>query len=663
MQTSRRKKRYNSCALSSTFLFLLLSLTLQQQTCVQAAEQPPTPNLPFGDINLIVLTDVHSWIGGHGKNKADQINGRSLDVDYGDVVSFYERIKAYCASTDQDVWFVQNGDWIDGTGLAIDGDPSHLVPLIEKVPFDVLNTGNHELYKSSVIEYMLRPAGFIEWWGDRHLASNVYINNDDRDPLSNHYTVLRGKHSTVLVFGFLYNMPNPSDKVVVQPVEEAVREDWFHRALTEEPYDAILVMLHAGHDDPSVVVIRDAIRQHRSNENMPIQFIAGHTHYRRYAVADPISTVVEAGRYLDTVGWVSFPNANSIENLRRLTSDKAAGETAENETSSMSFPSSVASSPTDLFQFVFLDANVESLKRAAGVTRLETPYGKEVKTFIEKTQQQMGLEKKIGCAPRDYLLNASMGDEDSLWRLYRDEVVQHELVQDGAVDRAIFIGQGSWRYDLYGGSNLTYDDVIAVSPFNEPVYLVGTIPGHLILELNQSMNENMTTYLNMLPEWILAGQVHADRDCELYGHHFGLPKVQEALRKIYPDLGDPTETNLTSTTIWLSFVANQWKCPGGLLNNPWLTSMDATIHNSDTFSKLMLGLAIASALLLTVVFCRYVNWSNMKCCGGSCSSSKDYGEMETFHDISAEESVDYDNGKSTESYHDGHDDEPPVRIV
>ncbi len=103
-----------------------------------------SPNLPFNDINLVVLTDVHSWVGGHPSEP-------SLDVSYGEVVSFFEHVKRYCEDTDKDVWFVQNGDWIDGTGLAMDGDPSHLVPFIQKMPFDVLNTGNHELYRTSVI--------------------------------------------------------------------------------------------------------------------------------------------------------------------------------------------------------------------------------------------------------------------------------------------------------------------------------------------------------------------------------------------------------------------------------------------------------------------------------------------------------------------------------
>lgn len=95
---------------------------------------------------MIALTDVHSWVGGHGRNEAN------LNADYGDVLSFYEHIQAHCrapssaaseADTKMDLWFVMNGDWIDGTGLALDGDPSHLVPLLQKMPWDVVNVSCH----------------------------------------------------------------------------------------------------------------------------------------------------------------------------------------------------------------------------------------------------------------------------------------------------------------------------------------------------------------------------------------------------------------------------------------------------------------------------------------------------------------------------------------
>jgi 2',3'-cyclic-nucleotide 2'-phosphodiesterase (5'-nucleotidase family) len=69
------------------------------------------------------------------------------------VLSFVERLKDYCNNADQnvctDLWFVVNGDWIDGTGIAMNGDPSYLIPVLEKMPFDVLNVGNHGRYLSA----------------------------------------------------------------------------------------------------------------------------------------------------------------------------------------------------------------------------------------------------------------------------------------------------------------------------------------------------------------------------------------------------------------------------------------------------------------------------------------------------------------------------------
>jgi 2',3'-cyclic-nucleotide 2'-phosphodiesterase (5'-nucleotidase family) len=621
------------------------------------------PTLPFGDINLIVLTDVHSWVGGHGDNEGPN----NLDVSYGDVVSFYERLKEHCGSisgTDNecgDLWLVQNGDWIDGTGLATDGDPSALVPLLEKVPFDVLNTGNHELYQDSVIAEMRKPGGFLQWWGPRHLASNVYMNTNTnantntKEPMSNRYHVLKGKSSTVLVFGFIYNLPNPSDLVVVQTVEEAVQEPWFQDVLTDETigYDAILVMLHAGHDDPSVEILRKEIRRVTTSSsgidaerNLPIQFIAGHTHYRRYAVADSQSTIVEAGRYMDTVGWVSFPNSETIRkekenethnnnnnnNRRKLRvpmaydygnfTDFNSSMGSSNITTTTVLPTKsetiTDNSITNLFHHVFLDANKATLREALGIPApvaatsyddgFQTPLGKEMSAFIKDTRESLGLTLNIGCAPNDYLLNRSMVHEDSLWRLYRDEVGPHVLATINFVGdttttttatlattsvsssdrRALFLSQDSWRYGLYGGDHLTYDDILVVSPFNEPIYRVSVLPCSSVLQLNESMNADATdSFYSSLPAWILSGQkdsknlhdgsganidasgdANANADCELYVNHFGLSRVQTGLQAMASRaenetlLWDPIETNLTTTSIWFSFVENRWQCRG-----------------------------------------------------------------------------------------------------
>jgi len=107
------------------------------------------PNLPFGDINIVVVTDDHSWIGSHGRKEP------YYNADYGAILSFYQHLKSHCETNEgKDLWFVMNGDWIDGTALSLDGDIDSLVPLIEKMPFDIVNTGNHECMSTNVCVFV-----------------------------------------------------------------------------------------------------------------------------------------------------------------------------------------------------------------------------------------------------------------------------------------------------------------------------------------------------------------------------------------------------------------------------------------------------------------------------------------------------------------------------
>jgi hypothetical protein len=451
------------------------------------------------------------------------------------------------------------------------------------------------VYKSDVIDYMKRPGGFIDWWDNRHLSSNIVMSHNNNEPLSNRYTMLHGKHSNVLVFGFIYNLSDSSDKVVVESVIDTVHQRWFQNALTKEKYDAVLVMAHMGTDDPSVTVLRDAIRQH-TGDRMPIQFITGHTHLRRYAIVDELSTSVEAGRYLDTVGFVSFPNKATVQ---------AAGSNASN----------------NLFQHVFLDANVQTLKETLVVDELTTPSGREVSGFVQRTRQSLGLDKKIGCAPRDFFIDRTLYDEDSLWRVYREQVVPTQLKRDtdGNTNPVIIISQASWRYDIFGGENL-YDDIVAVSPFNEPVYKVGELDCSEVLRLNQTLNANATTtFYKPLPAFILAGTMDPRFSaCELYTHHFELESILNALAQKKNVMGTtfkPIKSHLTSTSIWTSFVLEQWPCPGDKsVSIPWLDDdhgINSTGDGGQQPSKLH-GIIILAFCLIFLCGSLFTCWVVLK---------------------------------------------------
>merc|ERR1719424_1455610 len=54
----------------------------------------------------------------------------------------------------------------------------------------------------------------------------------------------RTSRGRVLAFGFLYNMRDHADHVIVTRVEEAVQQAWFVDALMATEYDAVLFLTH-----------------------------------------------------------------------------------------------------------------------------------------------------------------------------------------------------------------------------------------------------------------------------------------------------------------------------------------------------------------------------------------------------------------------------------
>ena len=216
----------------------------------------PLATLPWGDINFLIVTDVHSWIAGHSHPDHDPM----LDANYGHLLSMHEHLAAAAAATGRDFFFVDNGDLNDGTGFSRK-PPAALIPLLRRMPFDALTTGNHELYENENIDFLAQPGGFIDSWGGRFLTSNTE-NATTGEPLGARYRILNGTSGRrVLAFGFLYNMADHANHVVVRPVQTVVNQSWFLNALNAtSTYDALVFLTHMDYNDSLVDVIRAAVR-------------------------------------------------------------------------------------------------------------------------------------------------------------------------------------------------------------------------------------------------------------------------------------------------------------------------------------------------------------------------------------------------------------------
>lgn len=510
-------------------LGVLATLCLLYLQCLVALAG--NPDLPFGDINVIVVTDVHSHIAGH-PHEPDR------SADYGDVLSFYQHVKSYCDAQGSDLWFFMNGDWIHGTGLAMDGNASMLVPLLEHMPWDAINLGNHETYKSAVVELMRDD--FIPHFGEAFLSSNT-LYTETMAPFGQQYRILQGQNNTLLVFGFLYNLHNPSKLLQVTTVEESIEQEWFRQVLREADYDAICVLAHMDNDDPLIVTILNKIREH-TDEDMPVQFLTGHTHVRKSRKVEKnlYTHATEAGAFLNTVGFVSFPTHTTAKSVRK-------------------------GLVTSLFREQFLNASKEVLRETAGVDILLTEDGETLSNMINETRTKLGLNDVIGCPPKDYLIDRSIHEEDSIYKLWIDHVVPTQIFKKKC-DCAMLISSDNFRYDVRrtgAEDSMTVDDIVAVAPYMEPVVYVGEVPEWAVRRVNDSMNTLSNFHKRRLPDYILVGKFedYSDhsRPYKLYTLEYNLPEIVEDLKHLQISVS-PVRTELKDTLYWLNYAEQAWKC-------------------------------------------------------------------------------------------------------
>ena len=151
--------------MASCFLALALLLLLAVAQGALPVSTFTLEDVPLGDVNIVAVTDVHSWLqGGDQQDQQEDQRGQralsnrprahALDANFGDLISFTQRLKTHAAAQGKDVFLVDNGDVVDGTGLSnlFKDHCSALLPLLRRVPFDALNCGNHELYTNATME-------------------------------------------------------------------------------------------------------------------------------------------------------------------------------------------------------------------------------------------------------------------------------------------------------------------------------------------------------------------------------------------------------------------------------------------------------------------------------------------------------------------------------
>lgn len=423
----------------------------------------PSAPLLWGDVNIISTTDTHGWLLGHQKSSDPEPN---YSGDFGDFASFVQHMKTQALIRGVDLLLVDSGDLHDGNGLSdviLPGsvDAAESNKFVERLPYDVMAIGNHELYIYNNTLDMHK--NFAPKLKGRYLSSNVNITVPGIStsvPVGARFAkfkTLRGRKVTA--YGVLYDFTGNDKGTTVQPVHEMVREQWFLDSLQEEPAFFLLVGHMPLQKDNWPLVIAAIRAVHAAT---PILIFGGHSHIRDCVQFEPRTVGIQAGRYMETVGWMSVKLGK------------------KGDTKPLSFTRR------------YLDPNRNTYKFHTTNFLFDTPTGISITQGMAKVAQKFNLSTVFGTSPQDYFLSrVAYPDPASVLTLFVNEVLPTTLKaafpERASVPSIIFTNSGSQRFDLYSGP-FTLNDEFIVSPFDDKFLYIPDVALSLARKLVDGLN-------------------------------------------------------------------------------------------------------------------------------------------------------------------------------
>ena len=215
------------------------------------------------------------------------------------------------------------------------------------------------------------------------------------------------------------------------------------------------------------------------------------------------------------------------------------------------------------FGHVFVDANQASLAAACGRTAATFPTvaGTLLKAEIAVARAALGLDRVLGCSARMYKVDADFERDDSLWRLYMDDVVTLELFRPARNPAMVAVAStGALRYDLFPGT-VTRDDCYTISPFRDSYYLLGTLSAANLDQLVRALRADSPSSSS---QW-----VHSPFDetaataLALVVTTFDLPRVSAEFERTVgraADVSDYRHGDTDSSMIWEQFAQRHLPC-------------------------------------------------------------------------------------------------------
>ncbi|KAG0002266.1 hypothetical protein BGZ79_003319 [Entomortierella chlamydospora] len=542
-----------------TLLLLLAVAVAAHDRTVEKRSQPGVPQpdpvdlkpLTWGDVNIIQTTDTHGWLSGHTKEA-------SYSGDFGDFASFVYHMRQQAGHRRKDLLIIDSGDLHDGNGLSdattVDGTDSD--PIFEKINYDVLTIGNHELYVNEVAEDTFK--NFAPKWGKRYVTSNVFYKDAHNNtvPFGKLYNKFRMKYGTrVMSYGFMFDFSGNANNTVVEPSSTTVTLPWFKKSLQEE-VDLYVVTGHVPVRWAEAITVVNAIRA--VHPSKPIVVIGGHLHIRDFKKYDARAYGLSSGRFMETVGWMS------VDGVHDRHCKVEANCVGKNLTVTRRY----------------LDNNIYTYKThslAHPKQKFDTWKGRQMTNEIAQYRKALDLATPIGCAPQDYYLSRyPYTDSRSLLNLVANEVLPVAVVNASRPYPGVaIVNSGSQRFDLFKG-NFTLDDTYIVSPFHDD-FVYATMPykiaKNILAGLNNAPFQKRATHTLATAANVTLTPGYVTDDDFGYGGddwpHSAIPYVNAPNYISSPFPADVKDTDLIDV-IWLSFFSN--------LMTPILKQLDPTTN-------------------------------------------------------------------------------------
>ncbi|KAL8682816.1 MAG: hypothetical protein Q9186_001145 [Xanthomendoza sp. 1 TL-2023] len=410
----------------------------------------------------------------------------SYSADWGDYVSFAERLHEKLDEEGVDLLLIDTGDRIEGNGLYDASDPKgkYTRDIVKEQDIDVICIGNHELYhkSSSDSEYLITVPNSH----GNYLASNLDILDPDsaeRVPMAPRYKKFTTKNQgiRILAFGFLFDFTGNANNTFVEAVEKTVQQEWFLEAIHDREVDLFLIAGHVPLDAPEFHAIFKAIRQ--VQWDTPIQFFGGHTHIRDYIKFDSKAYALESGRYMETIGFMS------------ITGLSTGGKTSMRPAN---FDATLAAPK---FSRRYIDNNLFSFHHHTSLnsTTFPTRHGLNVSAMIASAREDLKLDHQFGCAPQDFWTNrAPFPHNHSIFSWLQQEVLPDIISDPDRKDtpRLAIVNTGGIRFDIFKGP-FTIDTTYTISPFTSQFRYIKDIPFDIAKLLTRILNQEVPQILDI----------------------------------------------------------------------------------------------------------------------------------------------------------------------